>query len=494
MKKLIACLVLLAMLVSALAACSSGKKNPDGTKPVGSAPTGPVDEYGRPLVSNPILTEGIRYDNETIKILYFDPNQIYDPDLVGEKVNDANFSRDMAVEAALGVYLDWIYTDCGTQAETFNTLVKTSVTAGTGGTVYNILMANSYYSANMAMDGYFRNMMDLKYVDYDQPWWVEKVMDEITINGVSYFASGDITNSACASTTCLFYNKNLYEQHWAGENIYEQVFENKWTMERFMEMVEAAHLEKDGVSGTSEGDILGLATSPSAAQSDPFLYGLGVRVTRVNADNELQIALGDEWSVNAFAKTYQLFQDTDGVYYRKDDPTNYEWAYPKFAASQALFLADSFGATKYFNDMNARYGVLPIPMFDEAQGEYYSGGIGGLLAIPTNVPNDKLDATAATLDLLNFYGYQYVVPMYFEKMLKVQYSDAPEDARVYDLLNDAKWADFGIIYSFAMEDPLWSWRKQLRTESNNISNFWSENMNTYVTGLQEIQDSFRLPA
>ena len=257
-------------------------------------------------------------------------------------------------------------------------------------------------------------------------------------------------------------------------------------------MVAQVYLDNDGVAGTSEGDRLGLATSCTAAGADPFLYGFGVRCTEKDTNGNLQIVLGNEHSVNAFGATYKLFRENEGVFFKSGeikDWTNYEWAYPKFANSEALFIADSFGATSKFIDMEARYGVLPIPLLNESQKEYLSGGVGGLQAIPVNAV--ELEATAATMDLLNFYGYQFVVPMYFEKMLKTTYSDSPEDAAIYQLLQDAKYADFGVIYSHAMEDPLWDWRKQLREDSDNILGHWTTQMKVYSEKLEAIFEAFR---
>ena len=345
----------------------------------------------------------------------------------------------------------------------------------------------------MATSGYYRDAAQLKYIDFSQPWWTEKMMEAITVNGVTYFASGDMTIGPVASTSCLFYNKAMYADFYSDMDIYEEVFEYRWTLEKFSEMVKELYLEKDGTPGTSEGDRLGLAASCSSSHADPFLYGFGVRCTQLNADGEVEIALGNEWSVNAFGETYKLFRQNEGVYYRQAEPTNYEWAYPKFINSEAFFLADSFGATKYLVDMDARYGVLPTPLLNSTQKEYLSGGIGDLQAVPVNAPD--LDATAATMDLMNFYGYQYVVPMYFEKMLKTLYADAPEDAAVYQMLLDARWADFGIVYSFAMDNPHWDWRKQLREPSDNISNHWISQKPVYEAGLAEIFEAFRkLPA
>ncbi len=494
MKRLMICVLLLAMLVSMLAACGGDDRNPAVTTGQKQEQmTVPTDEYGRPVIYNPIVEEGIRYDGVVITILHAGEDQSYEPDRVGEKVNDANFSRDMSVETNLGVELEWKFIEYGSSAKTYNNAVKQSIS---GGKPYSILFTHGYYSAEMAIGGYYANLTQMKYLDFSQPWWTEKTMEEITVNDVAYLASGDMAIDSVACTTCMFYNKNMYSAHYSDINIYDEVFEKRWTLEKFSEMVKEVYLEMDNIPGTSEGDRLGLATSCTSAHADPFLYGFGVRCAEKNANGELEIVLGNELSVNAFADTYKLFRENEGVFFRsgeKTDWTNYEWAYPKFVNSGALFMADCFGATKHLVDMTDRYGVLPTPLLNSSQQEYLSGGVGTLQAIPVNAA--ELDATAAAMDLLNYYGYQYVVPMYFEKMLKTLYADAPEDAAVYQMLLDARWADFSIVYSFALEDPLWDWRKQLREDSNNISNHWFAQKPIYTQKLQEVFDAFRqLPA
>ncbi|MBR7097855.1 MAG: hypothetical protein IKC59_00440, partial [Clostridia bacterium] len=465
MKKLISCLLLLAMLLTAFAACK--KKDTGNTEQ--PTQTVELDEYGRPKVDNAIIAEGIRFDDVEIAILYYDEYQIYNSDLVGEMVNDANFSRDMSAENALGVVLDYQHVEHNSSNEmrTYNDKVIRSISSGDS---YNILMTHPYYSSNMAMQGYYQNVRNLKYIDFNQPWWTEKVMEEITINDVSYFASGDMTTANCGSTTCMFYNKELYSARYT-DNIYEVVNGKDWTIERLSEMVKEVYVNTDGESGTTQGDFLGLATAPNSSHADPFLYGFGVRITRLNSNGELEIALGDEWSVNSFAAAYDLFQNNEGVWH-KNVADDYEWVLEKFANSESLFVAGSFGHSTKLTDMSARYGVLPAPLLNKSQESYYSGGVDGLLAVPINAKN--LDATAAAMDVLNYYGYQFTVPVYFEKMLKTQYADAPEDSAVYELLHDVKTIDFGAVYSYSMNNPLWTWRKQLREGSNNISQHWAE--------------------
>ena len=486
MKKLISCLLLIAMLVTALAACQKKNENEE-TQTTNDRANQILDEYGRPYLSNPLVEEGIRFDDTVISILYYDDYQVYDPDQVGELVNDANLSRDLSVESALGVILEYKYTPKAGQMTEYNDLVVKSISAG--GTPYNILMTHPYYSANMAIEGYYQNVHELKYVDFDQPWWTEKVMDEITVNDVSYFASGDMTTANCGATSCMYFNKNLYNARYT-ENIYETVEAKDWTMEKFNAMVKESHVDNDGVAGSSQNDFLGLAASPGVATADPLMFGFGIHITKLDANGDLQIALGDELSVNAFTAVYDLVNANDGVWHNNSaDSKDVAWIYPKFANGQSLFHIGYFYDTKSFTEMTDKFGVLPTPLLDASQTEYHSGGVDGLLAIPINAP--ELDATAATMELLNYFGYQYTVPVYFEKMLKTMYADAPEDSAMYEMLHEVKTIDFGAVYSFAMGDPLWSWRKQLRTESNGIVSHWETQVPIYSDGLTNIMEAFR---
>jgi len=135
--------------------------------------------------------------------------------------------------------------------------------------------------------------------------------------------------------------------------------------------------------------------------------------------------------------------------------------------------------------MTDEYGVLPLPKYDKAQEDYrtLAANISSLVVVLSSATD--LDMIGATLELMAAESYKQVVPAYYDTVLKGKYSDAPEDAAMYDLIVNSLTYNFGFCFSTHSLEGIGSLFRVLDAD---IAQKYDANKVKYQTGLDELID------
>jgi hypothetical protein len=113
-----------------------------------------------------------------------------------------------------------------------------------------------------------------------------------------------------------------------------------------------------------------------------------------------------------------------------------------FAANQSLFLDATLFYIAALRDMEADFGILPYPKYDEAQDKYYSR-VSYYWCCVIPVTNEDTEFTGAILEALNCESANSVVPAYYEIALKGKYSRDTESEQMLQLISDNRIVDIG---------------------------------------------------
>jgi hypothetical protein len=70
-----------------------------------------------------------------------------------------------------------------------------------------------------------------------------------------------------------------------------------------------------------------------------------------------------------------------------------------------------------------------------------------LVVILASLPVERREMIGATLELMTAESYKQVTPAYYDVVLKSKYSNAPDDAEMYDLILSSFTISFGYCYS-----------------------------------------------
>ena len=107
--------------------------------------------------------------------------------------------------------------------------------------------------------------------------------------------------------------------------------------------------------------------------------------------------------------------------------------------------------TDQFINMQDKYGVIPMPKYDETQDKYYTflhdqfTSI-GITSVHAN-DDETVQMLGAVLEAMALESYKTVAPAYYEVALKGRYLDDPESWRMLDMIYENVKVDAGVLYT-----------------------------------------------
>ena len=354
----------------------------------------------------------------------------------GDPVKDGVFLRNAEVLDKLGVEII-----CSPAPDVSSTAMKDQ-TSGTYD--YDLIMANGPSTASLAQNGYLYNFLNLEdTLNLDEDWWDPGTLRDCAIGGKVYFMNGDINILDNDVTWILMFNKKLIKDH-DLEEPYELVRQNKWTLDKFYEMLTVVSNDNDGNSIYDENDSYGFITTSGGGLTN-FLYTCNVKTVDLK-DGVPEIIMNQsaEKIVKILEWCKKTIHDSNYTYISDNNP---EMSKQMFMNNQALFYSEVMSYIVNLREMETDFGVLPTPLFDESQEEYrtHVDGVGSMISIPAKAPNPE--ETALILETMAIASYLHLTPAYYEQTLKRQQSRDYESAEMLDIILQTRTYDIGYIYS-----------------------------------------------
>ena len=138
-----------------------------------------------------------------------------------------------------------------------------------------------------------------------------------------------------------------------------------------------------------------------------------------------------------------------------------------------------------YTDSDVKIGVLPYPMYDSAQKAYKTLNWSGYLAIPRTVQN--LEMEGDTLEMLA-YCSKPVKTAFYEVLLGARIADAPEDARMLDIVWASQVSDLGLVFdsSSGALDGLLYMLPTLAANGNSYTSFYKGKEKAVNKGIEKL--------
>lgn len=458
MKKYSICLLFLLLALLSLASCAGKKQVPppvsDGE--FESAPT-PVDYDGHEFV---ILTAG--------NVAFDDFSQLDSSEVV---LDNAMFERKNKVENDFNI-------------EIVSEVVKgRSVGAGpgyqkisnsvlSGDCTYDAAMIAGYDVSVLACDNMLYDLNSIPGLDLSKSYWDQNANRDLSINGVMFFTTGDITVSDNNALFTLLFNKKLIEDY-DLTSPYDYVKDGTWTLETFSGLVKSVSedLNADGIR--DENDRYGLLVWDDAIMG--IINGIGEKCATVGDDGDISLTLYNDRTATALGKYFDIIYDSDTAicYQRKLKSGSGIWN-----NNQGLFWMSTLGNVPQLRTMEADFGIVPYPKMDKSQDRYYqtiSPYNSQFYCVPLLV--DDTERTGRILDALAYYGQKIVTPAYYEKTIVGQSTRDEESVEMLDIILSTVAYDIGYYY-------------QIGTYNNQLIYMVRENDRSFVTRY----DTFKVAA
>ena len=112
-----------------------------------------------------------------------------------------------------------------------------------------------------------------------------------------------------------------------------------------------------------------------------------------------------------------------------------------------------------------RFAIVPTPLLDESQDDYGSGTHDGLTIFGISRYSNCPIASAATLELMAYYGYLLVTPTYIESVLKGSETiHDPESIVMIDKIRAGFDSDFAAAWSQSVSNIVHVYRTKDNVE------------------------------
>ena len=458
------------------AANETQASNDPAATTVSDETTYPVDENGYELDRLPELN----YNNDEFVIFTWS-NQVMwewneDGETSGDKIHDAIYNRQVRTEERLGIKIviakqngDWEHRN------SFITAVEANVESGSQD-AFDLVGQYTPAAPIGAMKNLYTNLSDIEYLDWERPWWPQDIQESCHINNNVYFITGDITGTLVRNIHCIIGNLDL-ANNYSLPNLYDLVDNMEWTFDKF------AELSLGTIQGINpDGSACYSVTFPNNVEYDSLFYGAGFRFVEHDADGKLIMSEGLKSDrLETWYQTCQSFLlDNTDVEILAINGAN------GFTSGNVLFHCGGISDVQNsLQDVNFDFAVLPFPLYDKDQEEYYTitSYWVSMYSIPTNAADPK--QSAAVLECLSSYGYRYITPVIYQEAFQYRYLDTLENANMFDLLHNTLVFDPGRLFADQI-NCFAGFRQAAQTSYTAWSSYYAKNSKVWDKGLSNI--------
>ena len=461
LKRIMAMLIALLMLVPTLASCSDNTpaETKETTAQQETAQTAESTDASSDESETederikPNIPESADFGGDDITFLHWyntawtetvrQSRDIYAEGITGEAINDAVYNRNVKIEDAYKVKIALQLE----QSTDIASMVGQQVTSGdnTFDVVYQLLSA----APALIQKSYFHNLFNVPNIDLEKPWWDQNSISSLSTMGILPLVSTSINVNDKDATAALAFNKTIASNNQL-EDLYTLVREGKWTYDKLTEMAEATYNDSNGDGTMTPDDVYGFLGGRDVI--DSLYHGSGSQFITKNENDEFVFTFGTERDVDVISKgidivnsvwyfNHHAWKDQSDILYRQI-----------FETGHGLFFWMRLDDVTNMRAGDADFGIIPIPKYEEAQDKYYSlvsQHTTGLMSIPITCAGDELSMVGMVLEALAAESHYTLIPEYIETSLKTKNSRDAESADMLDIILGNRVFDPMNVYSFA---------------------------------------------
>lgn len=361
-------------------------------------------------------------------------------DLVAEAedvdtVQVAVYRRNMLLEQTYKVKIEEIQSGKASFQDKVANLVST------GDDSFDVLYMGLSDCASTASAGYLTDLGEIKNINLEGRWWSQSLNSVWTIGGKQFFATGDITTTDNMATRCMYFNKDIVDKY-KMKTPYACVQDDTWTFETFFEMVQQATVASgDGDAASNQYGVVAQKTFGFM-----MLMAADELLTKNNEEDVPELVFGSDRSYAIIDYLTQHISGNPGAYLGEDKDIM-----DAFTGGRSLFMAEVLLHAKTMRDKEVKFGIIPMPKYTNEQKDYCqytTGYCTTVIAFPKTVTGDRLERASFITEAMAIQSLTTVTPAFYEVCLKAKYADAPEDARMIDIISATVKSDLAEIYSW----------------------------------------------
>lgn len=396
------------------------------------------------------------------------------------------YSRQVWVEETLNIS---IINEKVEETDEHGGRTKIQTLVNSGDSTYDLYASSYYGSSTIAVSGLFRNLYDTPYLDTERSYWSQYFTEKSQIGNNLYMITGDAAISATRFLFVTFFNKKLVSSY-EIENPFTMVREKTWTYDKMLSIVKDIYVDTDNDGMKTAGDLYGLGLN-NYLGVDAYTSAFDLMCVSINDEKKAEISVDSAKYGDAVNKLYTLFWKTDGVL-NKQDPDGLA----KIFSQDQLVFSQSWlynVESQEMRNMSSGYGIIPYPMYDSNQEDYYSFGHDQItiFAVPKTCVHTQ--AAGAVLEVLAAASNDTVIKQYYDIALRLQYAPDPDSSEMMGLIRKNFLLDTGWVYCEDLELISRMMRTLIESKSSNFSGYYGKYKEVFEEAVQELNVAFGFP-
>ena len=442
MKKIIAFIIAAIMLVSIVACANNNtdkkKEEQSGEEDI-PAIFKDVDMGGEEFV-----IACIRKATSGEKISHY--SELIADSLTGDPINDNIYQRNQKIEQLFNCKI------VGYEVDSAGAELKPVLLAGNPDDIacgfLNGINLNKILSENLLY-----NLVGLENLGLENPWWHTSANESLILNGRLYGAVGDFSSRGLTSMAALFFNKSIIEKFENLENPYTLVREGRWTIDVLSEY--AKTMTDLGGNDTLEiDDRVGFVTEWGSG----YYYLAAAGVTGFTNDGRnVSFTMNTSEAQSMLTKISNLLLDkfvTKIVVESYNDDYTASGTLSYFYNGKIAFFSNYIYAALELREMEADFGMLPLPKLNTAQQNYCSVAnrwLASYAIIPYTVEDPE--TAALMLNAMAYYGNLLIRNAIYDSSFRSLKLLRDEDSvEMFDLIIESQKQDMGLLFNSIVYD------------------------------------------
>ena len=365
-------------------------------------------------------------------------------EMTGEPVNDAVVVRNMTVEEKYNVKISRRAESTGYARE-----------AAMSDTVdFNVVYDWGFRLVPGLMDGIFADMNELnpEYIRLDREYWAPTTQEDLTVANRLFLWTSDISMNRVSWASLIVFNKQLMD-NFGLEYPYAYVQNDTWTYDKYLEIANTACKDNgDGVWDQNDVYGSGMIGIGNVVDSSGWTGYKKTADGRYQLDFQLENLqrIYNDYKNKLTGSTFANLGIDD--WNKLVDVSRFK---SKFRASRFASIGqDHIVMTVFTLDeiqdlegSESNFGIVPMPKYDASQTEYYHyiDSCAPMFALMKD-SDDLLDAVV--LEYMSYQSQKLLYPALLEQTVKTSLMSDGEgrDEAMLDIIRGSAHYKFGGVY------------------------------------------------
>ncbi|MBR6679656.1 MAG: hypothetical protein IKL59_00175 [Clostridia bacterium] len=367
----------------------------------------------------------------------------------GTLIKDAVINRQEWIEEYVAI--DFALTEMYGGYNNMDGFAAEIESASGAGSPYDLVLAYSLIPPVIAAKGLSRDLAEsenLNLYNTTKEYWGREIKKEIMVGGRIFWMSDNSSWLNMRTMLCIFVNTEFFTRinpTMDKFDLYEMVDNGVWNFENMLLLAqnsyENTNIGDEKTDGVDDGDTFGLQCATHYVDLDNWLYAAGLRYTRLNNKGTYEWTLDDQTMIDFIDWWHKQIIEDDDLY--KTDPNRM-----MFMEGRAMFAQSELSMIE--KGIEIDFTVLPMPLYDPNIKNGYSTPFSNSYSswlIPKATKADSFERSATVLELLAAEGNRRLAPVYFEIYLKRQVAFNDEDMRrMFNIIRNSIVFDMGYLY------------------------------------------------